>query len=95
MVSAPGYWMYEISGRLWPAVMAFVNGAELGDDQIALLRAYCRQWIMADVWELNPHIGAEEKVWLAELRADIDKLTTRVAISSWLRRATEGGIDPL
>jgi hypothetical protein len=93
--SPPGYWMNETSGRLRPAVMAFLNGAELGVDQIALLRAYCRQWIMADVWDMNPHMGAEEKVWLAELRADLDTLTTRAAISSWLDRATEGGLDPL
>jgi hypothetical protein len=94
-VSAPGYWMDETGGRLRPAVMAFLNGAELSLDQIALLRAYCRQWIMAEFWDMNPHAGAEEKAWLAELRADVDKLTTRAAISSWLWRATEGGLDPL
>jgi hypothetical protein len=91
----PGYWMHETSGVLRPAVMAYVNGWPMTAQQIGALRAYCRQWIMADVWDANPHEGDKEKAWLAEMRADVEKLTTRAAISSWLRRATDGGLDPL
>jgi hypothetical protein len=87
--------MYETSGRLRPAVVAFLEGRDLTGDHVAVLRAYCRQWIMSNAWDTNPHAGAEERAWLAELRADIEGLTTRAAISSWLRRATEGGLDPL
>jgi hypothetical protein len=91
----PGYWMYEIGGMLRPAVEAYLKGRELTPQQIAALRAYCRQWIMAGVWDENPHAGPEEWVWLAKMRRDIDRLTDQAALSSWLRRATEGGLDPL
>jgi hypothetical protein len=87
--------MYETSGVLWPAVEAYLNGRELTLQQIAALRGYCRQWIMAGMWDQNPYFGPEERVWLAKLRADVDRLTDRAALSSWLCRATKGGLDPL
>jgi len=87
--------MHETSGVLRPAVVAFLEGAELTPEHIAMLRAYCRQWIGADVWDQNPHMGETERAWLAAMRADVDKLTTRAAISHWLCRATEQGLDPL
>ncbi len=91
----PSYWMAETSGRLLPDVLAFLNGTDLTPEHVGALRAYCRQWISADIWDLNPHASDEDKACLAELRADVDKLTTRAALSSWLRRATEEGLDPL
>jgi hypothetical protein len=94
-MAEPGYWMWETSGRLKPAVAAFLNGADLSAEHITALRAYCRQWIMSDVWDRNPHAGPEEWVSLAELRADVDRLTSREAISAWLRRASDEGLDPL
>jgi hypothetical protein len=78
------YWMNETSGVLKPAVMAYLKGGELTAPQIAALRAYLRQWIMAGDW-----IGA------GLLRDDVDRLASRGEISAWLARALELGIDPL
>jgi hypothetical protein len=87
MKGTPGYWMYETSGALRPAVVAYLSRQVLSDAEIAAIRAYLRQWIMADVW-------ARERT-LEELRADIDNLGSRSAIERWLGRAEEIGIDPL
>ena len=91
----PGFWQDESSGRLAPAVMAYLEGGELDDQGIAILRAYFRQWIGATAWDQNPHMTDDTRAWLAALRADIDGLTSREAIADWLERAEAGGIDPL
>ncbi|HYJ44057.1 MAG TPA: hypothetical protein VEW06_06335 [Xanthobacteraceae bacterium] len=83
-MNAPGYWLYETSGVLQPAVRSYLRGDDLSAGQIAALRAYLRQWIYAPVWED-----------VAELRASTDGLTSRAAIAAWLDRANELGIDPL
>jgi hypothetical protein len=90
-VAVPGYWMHETSGVLRPAVEAYLQGKALSPPQIATLRAYFRQWIMSPVWDQNPHGNPG----LAQLRAGIDGLTSRAAISLWLHKAVEEGIDPL
>lgn len=84
---APGYWMYETSGALRPAIVAYLNRDVLTDGQIAAIRAYLRQWIMAECW------GPDRD--LQGLRAEIDSLGSRSAIERWLGRAEEIGIDPL
>ena len=91
----PGYWMYETSGVLRPAVMAYLEDRHLSPEHIAVLRAYCRQWIGGDVWDENPHIDEEERAWLAEMRADVEGLTNRAAFKSWFTRAGDAGLDPL
>jgi hypothetical protein len=95
MTDEPGFWMYETSGVLAPALYAYLKGAELTEPQIATLRAYLRQWIMSPIWDQNPHADADALEWLAEMRARIDELTDRTAIARWLLDATEGGLDPL
>jgi hypothetical protein len=94
-VSEPGYWTYETSGVLRPAVMAYLHDLVLSPEHIAAMRAYLRRWIGADVWDQNPYASDQDRAWLAEMRADVDTLTTRAALSIWLRRATEAGLDPL
>lgn len=91
----PGYWMHETSGVLRPAVMAYLTGAELQPDQVAALRAYLRQWIMAPAWDRLPGGDTAARVWLGELRARIDHLVDRESIAGWLAEALDGGIDPL
>jgi len=86
MPPPPGFWMHETSGRLRPAVEAYLLGQHMAPDQIASLRAYLRQWIMHPAWR-GPGV--------AELRAGVDGLISRRAISDWLDRALEQGIDPL
>lgn len=82
----PGYWMHETSGRLRPAVEAYLSGGAMTPEHVAAMRAYLRQWIAAPAW-----IGPD----VTELRAAIDGLTDRAAIERWLDAAIESGIDPL
>jgi hypothetical protein len=82
----PGYWMYESSGALRPAVVAYLQHEPMSDEMIAAMRAYLRQWIMAPVWQ-GPAVDA--------LRAAVDGLTSRQAISRWLDIALDENIDPL
>jgi hypothetical protein len=91
----PGYWMYETSGRLRPAVEAYLFQQPLSPDDIAALRAYLRQWIDDPALDENPFADTEEHAWLSRMRARIDDLTSRQAISDWLADAVDGGLDPL
>ena len=93
--ASPGYWLYETSGVLRPAVEAYLGGKSMSPMAIAAMRAYLRQWIGAEVWDRNPHMDDAERAWLAGMRADIETLTSREAITAWLDRAEEEGIDPL
>jgi hypothetical protein len=95
MNPGPGYWKHETSGRLWPAIAAYVDGKELSAEEIAILRAYFRQWVCCAIWDENPHAGAVEREWLAGMRQRVDELTTRPAIDAWLEDLMNGGIDPL
>lgn len=82
----PGYWMWETSGVLRPAIEAYLFGDGMTPEQIAAMRAYLRQWIEAPAWRgFDVH----------ELRAGLDGLTTRQAIHEWLDLADSAGIDPL
>jgi hypothetical protein len=80
-----GYWMHETTGVLRPAVMAYLEGRVMTGEQVAAMRAYLRQWIA------GPWMGPEIDL----LRQGIDGLTSRDAISMWLDRALDEGIDPL
>ena len=82
----PGYWRDETSGVLRPAVIAYLDGGDMTPEHIAAMRAYLRQWI-AGFW-----FGEDE---IEALRAAIDGLVTRAAITAWLNRAIDLGIDPL
>jgi hypothetical protein len=90
-VSSPGYWMYETSGVLRPAVEAYLNGEAMTDDEIAAMRAYLRQWI-AGPWKAQP--GAEQRI-LDNLRLMVDGLVSRETIRIWLDQAEAISIDPL
>jgi hypothetical protein len=83
---APGFWMYETSGVLRPAIAAYLEGDELTPIEIAAIRAYLRQWADAPGFQ-----GAD----VEELRASVDSLTNRQAIKRWLDNAGHAGIDPL
>lgn len=81
---APGFWFHETSGVLRPAVEDYLFGRDLSAEQIALLRAYLRQWIETPVWR-RAH----------ELRRRIDSLVDRAAIDRWIADAVKLGLDPL
>jgi hypothetical protein len=86
MSAIPGYWMHEQSGLLRPVILAYLEGAELAPEEMALMRAYLRQWIDHPVWQ-----GTD----IDQLRATVGSLTTRHDISRWLDVAERNGIDPL
>jgi hypothetical protein len=84
MSGVPCFWMYEASGVLVPVVWRYLRHEPMTDADIAMMRAYLRQWIAAPGW-----CGVDD------LRQRIDTLTTRHAIDSWLEDALDAGIDPL
>jgi hypothetical protein len=88
--------MYETSGILKPAIQAYLERKKtLSAEQIAILRAYFRQWIESGVWDNNLYATNAAKGRLRELRSDIDNLTSVDSIDRWLQRCLEEGLDPL
>lgn len=92
---APGYWMDETGGKLRPAIARYLDGADLSADDIALIRAYLRQWIDSPVWDDNPHLVDSGRAELARLRELARVLTNRESIHAWLALAVDFGVDPL
>lgn len=86
-MNVPGYWMFETSGVLRPAISAYLNREPLDDEQIAAMRAYLRQWIEKGAWDGGPTVET--------LKRSVDGLTSRQAIHAWLEKALAVGIDPL
>lgn len=84
---APKFWMNESSGILKPVIEAYVNGKELTDKQIALMRAYLYQWVAAPVWIQTAALEIL-KLRVAAIKTNDD---LRTAIS----KAVEMNIDPL
>ncbi len=78
-------WMNETSGRLAPAVRAYLEGRQLSRAGVMVIRAYLRQWMMGDF------TGGEE---LEALRRGVDYIGTTRDIDEWLEKAQGLGIDP-
>lgn len=93
--AAPKYWTFETGGELVPAVMRLLNHEPLSERDIALIRAYCRQWIESPVWDMNPEADAADAATLAMLRQAVDGLTTAARIHCWCRMADAEGMNPL
>ena len=93
--SQPNFWMNETSGVLRPVVEKLLNGKRLLPREIAVMRAYFRQWIESPVWDLNPHQTVEGASRLAELRTSVTDIATMEDISTWLEIADGEGLDPL
>jgi hypothetical protein len=92
----PGYWMNETGGQLGQAIHRYLDGRELSNQDVALIRLYIQQWIGSEVWDWNPHLDEEGRAQLAGLReAALRFLTDRKAIDAWIELATELGVDPL
>lgn len=85
MRPVPGYWMHETGPLLRGAVNAYLRHEPLTPGQLAAMRLYLRQWMAGD-WQ-GPGV--------AELRADVDTVTSRPALAAWLGRALALDIDPL
>jgi hypothetical protein len=94
-MSEPKYWMNETTGVLRPAIMALVDGSTLTQAQLATLRGYFHAWLDSPVWDQNPTADESDKVWLAARRAEIDGLTDREKVESWVDALIASGMDPL
>lgn len=81
----PGYWVHETSGALRPAIEAYLSGGDMATEHVVAMRAYLRQWINGDFqgWRI------------AELRREVELLTSREEIERWLDHCIDLGIDPL
>jgi hypothetical protein len=94
-VMHPGYWRDGQGGELVPAMHRYLDGLPLSIRDIALIRLYIQQWIDAEVWDTNPAQTDEGRLELAELRGLARGLSTRRAITAWIERAEDLGLDPL
>jgi hypothetical protein len=84
---APKYWVYETGGALALAVMTYLRGDPMSQEDIALLRSYLGQWVSSPVWGPTPH--------LERLQLEVKAIGTRQQLRTWLETALEDGIDPL
>lgn len=84
----PPYWRNETSGRLVPAIEAYLYGKPLTVEHVGAIRAYLRLWMAAGSW-----CSVDDDVILLTLM--IDTLYTRADITRWLDKAIKIGIDPL
>jgi hypothetical protein len=84
-VSVPGYWMNEQSGLLEPVVRKYLEGGELAEDEIVIMRAYLHQWMSGDF--RGPGVK--------RLRSDVEGIDSNASLRSWLDYALDLGIDPL
>jgi hypothetical protein len=90
---APKYWMYEVSGKLVPAIKRYLEGTRAFPDDVNLIRAYLRQWIDSPVWEDGAE--GETRSALDDLRRKARELRTIDDITAWVEDALNLGIDPL
>lgn len=89
-----GYWVFETTGVLRPAVEAYLlTMAPLAPQHVAALRAYCRQWI--ELFEPPEDAPEAQRRVIARLRAMVDGLVDRRAFDVWIMQATDIGADPL
>jgi len=62
---------------------------------IALMRAYLRQWIDSPVWDMNSSMDTDAKLRLTALRAKAERIRTPKDVHDWIFEALGEGIDPL
>jgi hypothetical protein len=90
----PKYWIFE-RRELREAVRAYRAGKVLTVRDVALMRAYLRQWVNSPVWEMNPHETDGGRQWLAELRERVQAIASRGDIAQALSIMTARRMDPL
>lgn len=91
---AGGYWMFETTGVLRPAVEAYLfTRTPLAEPHVAALRAYFRQWI--ELFEPPPEASEADRRIIERLRAMVDSVVDRNTINIWVMQAADVGADPL
>ena len=93
---APRYWKYEQSGLVALAVAAFIEAPmSLNESDLAIMRAYVKQWIDSPAWDGNPHADEHGLAVLKALRVEAPRIRTPRDLVWWLAVATREGFDPL
>jgi hypothetical protein len=87
--------MSETSGELAPAITRYLEARPLFVRDIALIRAYLRQWIDSDVWDANPSQDDDGRMELSRLRKMARAITCQRDIEVWIAEAVGFGVDPL
>lgn len=77
--------MHETSGVLAPVVKKYLEGEELEQAEVVIMRAYLRQWVEGAF--MGPDVTA--------LRARAAAITTDAELRAWMADALNAGIDPL
>lgn len=83
----PLNWRDEQSGILTAAIEAYINGAPMTDEQLALLIEFLDYYIHAPCWQ-------DWQGELAKLRSMIKQIKTKEGIENWLWIALDLGLDP-
>lgn len=91
----PHYWMHEASGELAGAIVRYLENVPLSEQHITLIRLYCEQWILSEVWDQNPTATIKDRAELASLRRRALSLNSRESIDAWILDAVDLGMDPL
>lgn len=93
--AAPKYWQNEQGGELQPAVLAFLHGDVLTVREVALMRAYLKQWIDSPVWNMNPHINADGLAELEAMRKQVQAIVSERDIRECIGQMVGAGMNPL
>lgn len=92
---APKYWRSETGGELASAVERYIRGGELSVRDLALIRAYLRQWVDSPAWDANPAATDLSNRRLTQLRGKVFNAATREQIDQCINMAVDMGMDPL
>jgi SLT domain-containing protein len=79
--------MKEQGGKLKPAILGYLHGGDLDREEIALIKAYLKQWVDHPGWERGRN--------LTQLRRMVDHIDSREDISKAVWLAVSMGMDPL
>lgn len=80
-------WLSDTTGVLRPAVESYLAGGSMRSADVAVVRDYLREWIVAPGW-VQDHDLDRLRTWVNDLQTPND-------IQAWLELATYCGIDPL
>ena len=90
----PKYWTFE-PPELSVAVHAYTAGKGLTVRDVALMRAYLKQWVDSPVWEGYPYETDGGRQWLAGLRERVRAIASPADIKQALSIMTARRMDPL
>lgn len=87
--------MKETGGELGPAVERYIKGEDLSVRDLALIRAYLRQWVDSPAWDANPAATDLSQRRLTQLRGKVFGAATKEQIDDCIHMAVDMGMDPL